>query len=153
VATVGDFVRALDRGLHRAEPLQVLESLKQEWRDFRDAAPGERFAAYHQRVKRASTGSRVARIGLGVLLMAAGVVMLFVPGPGILFMVFGLACFGGESRWIAQRLDKGELKARAGWRWLKTRWRATSTGARVAWISLGVAVVAALGVGAWSWLG
>jgi len=88
----------------------VLENLKKEWREFREAEPGERFKAYHQRVKRASTGSRVARIALGLVLAAAGIVMLFVPGPGILFIVFGLACFGGESKWIAGGLDAGELR-------------------------------------------
>lgn len=127
----------------------MLENLKKEWREFREAEPGERFKAYHQRVKRASTGSRVARIALGLVLAAAGIVMLFVPGPGILFIVFGLACFGGESKWIAGGLDAGELKARAGWHWAKAKWRDLPTWGRVLGIALVVLVVGAVGVGMW----
>lgn len=100
----------------------MLNAIKDEWHRFKSSEPGSRFIDYHHRVKEASTASRLARIGLGLVLFAAGVIMLVVPGPGILFMVFGLACFGGESAWVAKGLDQLEVKARAGWRWCKAKW-------------------------------
>jgi len=120
----------------------VFKAFKEEWTRFKDSPPGERFISYNRRVKKASTASRVLRIGVGLLLFAAGVIMLVIPGPGILFMVFGLACFGGESTWVSKLLDKLELKARAGWQWCKRKWRAMPLVGKVTVAVIGVALAA-----------
>ena len=120
----------------------VFKAIKDEWRRFESSEPGSRFIEYHHRVKEASTASRVARIALGLVLFGAGIVMLVVPGPGILFMVFGLACFGGESAWISKLLDRFELKARAGWRWCKATWQAMHAAGKVAVVLFALIVAA-----------
>ncbi|MBA2539786.1 MAG: hypothetical protein H0V17_09145, partial [Deltaproteobacteria bacterium] len=62
-----------------------------EWRSFRDDTPGERFSNHRQRMRRNGTrAGAVARIGLGVLLVAGGILLLFIPGPGLLVALFGL---------------------------------------------------------------
>lgn len=120
----------------------MFKALKEEWAKFKGSEPGTRFIEYHRRVKKASTRSRVLRIALGLVLFGVGVLMLFIPGPGLLFMVFGLACFGGESAWISIRLDKLELKARAAWKWLKRKWNAMPTRGKVATVVVALAVAA-----------
>src|SRR5262245_11778477 len=87
--------------------------IREEWRTFRADPPGERFARHERRGEQRSAAQRAMRIVLGAVLLALGVFLLFVPGPGLLVMVFGLAMFAGESRWIARRLDAAEVWLRA----------------------------------------
>jgi len=85
------------------------------WHEFRDAAPGTRFLRHHDRVQHESRAARAAHVVIGLVLVAAGVVMLFIPGPGILAILFGLALIGGVSRTIAERMDRAETRTRAWW--------------------------------------
>jgi hypothetical protein len=88
--------------------------LSHAWHSFRDGEPGRRFIDEHDRVER-STVARVSVAGLGILLIGAGVVMLFIPGPGILAILFGLALVATTWRRLATWMDLGELRIRA-WR-------------------------------------
>jgi hypothetical protein len=89
--------------------------LSHAWHQFRNGAPGRRFVEEHDRVVERS---RVARVGvacLGGVLFGAGVVMLFIPGPGLLAMLFGLALIATSWRRLAAWLDLGEVRIRS-WR-------------------------------------
>lgn len=102
----------------------MLETAKRAWRSFRADEPGRRFTNHHNREHR--SGSRagiVVRFVIGALLIAGGVVLLFIPGPGLLAMLFGVALVAGESRWLAARMDRAELRARDRWRSWRRRWR------------------------------
>lgn len=101
----------------------MLEGAKREWHEFRDDEPGERFANHHERARRSGKAARVARVAIGTLLLAAGIFMLFVPGPGLLAMLFGVALFAGESKWLAERMDRLEVAAREKWQRLRRRFR------------------------------
>ena len=97
-----------------------------EWRRFRDDAPGRRFRNYHTRLhEHGSRTLRVLGILCGVVLVAAGIAMCFLPGPGLITILLGLAMFGGESRRMARWLDHREppmrRKAKAAGRWWKRR--------------------------------
>ena len=46
------------------------------------------------------------RLGLGWLLMTIGVVLLVLPGPGILFVIPGLTILSAESRWVRRLLRR-----------------------------------------------
>lgn len=96
------------------------------WHEFRDAAPGTRFQRHHERVQHESLAARVAYVAIGLVLVAAGVVMLFIPGPGILAILFGLALIGGVSGAIAERMDRAETRTRAWWARRRARHRAGS---------------------------
>jgi uncharacterized protein (TIGR02611 family) len=48
---------------------------------------------------------------VGVVLILAGVVMLFVPGPGIAAMLLGLAVLATEFRWARRLLAWARAKA------------------------------------------
>lgn len=55
--------------------------------------------------------ARIARIGVGFILILAGVLMLVLPGPGIVAICVGLALLAGEFAWARRLLDR--LKSRA----------------------------------------
>lgn len=93
----------------------MFQRLRREWRLFIACPPGSRFAELHER-KRVSGrgwGSRLFWWSTGVILVVAGFVMLFTPGPGLLTMAFGVACIAQESMRIARSCDRLELRLRA----------------------------------------
>jgi uncharacterized protein (TIGR02611 family) len=49
---------------------------------------------------------RLARITLGLILLVAGVVMLAVPGPGIVTIGFGLAILSRDFVWAERILER-----------------------------------------------
>jgi hypothetical protein len=51
----------------------------------------------------------------------AGLVMLVIPGPGLLVMIVGLGFFAEESLWLARWLDAMELWLRRTWARLRSR--------------------------------
>lgn len=102
----------------------MLAGAKREWRTFRDDEPGDRFANHHRRAHRSTSKVvRGVRILIGAVLFVGGIVLLFVPGPGLLLMLFGVALFAGESAWVAERMDRAEIGTRKRWRRLRARVR------------------------------
>jgi hypothetical protein len=76
--------------------------------------PGERFLSLHdRRAQRAeSLWRRVAGVSAGILLIAAGLFQLVVPGPGILVMILGAALLAREFASVARWMDSAELWCR-----------------------------------------
>jgi hypothetical protein len=102
----------------------MLDAARREWRSFRDDEPGKRFSNHHKRERRsASRAGILVRAAVGALLIAGGIVLLFIPGPGLLAMLFGVALIAGESKWLATRMDRLELRARHTGSGLRRRWR------------------------------
>ena len=84
-------------------------TFKQNFREVSRGRPGERFERYYERAKRdRKSGARldrIVRIGLSVVMFAIGVVLMFIPGPAILFFFFGGALLASESRFVARVMD------------------------------------------------
>ncbi|HET8740085.1 MAG TPA: PGPGW domain-containing protein [Acidimicrobiia bacterium] len=59
---------------------------------------------------------RIARIGAGTGLVLLGLILLVLPGPGILTMAAGLAVLATEFEWARNLLD-----------WMKARYRSYFT--------------------------
>lgn len=130
----------------------ALAEVKQEWRHFRHDKPGERFRNHRERMKRKSKKHSAVAIALGVLLLAGGVVLLFMPGPGILLIVFGVALVGSHSEKISDMLDRAEPKAREKGHALSRWWKARSRVEKIALVTTAV-VLATLGLMAmWKWV-
>ena len=55
--------------------------------------------------------ARIVRIGIGFILLLGGLLMLVLPGPGIVAIGIGLALLAGEFAWARRLLDR--LKSRA----------------------------------------
>jgi Putative transmembrane protein (PGPGW) len=72
---------------------------------------------------------------IGVAMLTVGLIMFVTPGPGIVFVVLGLAVLATEFAWAEHLLDQARRQAsRAGqasqkipgvgraWAWLRARW-------------------------------
>ena len=129
--------------------MSALSDAKRDWRAFKDDEPGRRFRRQNGRLKNKPVGVRAAMAIGGVLLLAAGVVLCFIPGPGIPLIVFGLALLAGLSRSLARSLDRTEPVLRHQAKKLRRGWHGLSRGAQVLTCALGVVALAAVGVGAY----
>ena len=134
--------------------IPVVERARGEWRRFRDDPPGRRFRNYRRRLR--EHGSRALRacgIVCGALLVVAGIAMCFLPGPGVVTLLLGLAMFGGESRRLAGWLDRLEPwlrdKIAAVGRW----WRRRSLLSRGALVCLAMAATGLAMRAWWAFLG
>jgi hypothetical protein len=76
--------------------------------------PGRRFQERYLRGRRAahSAAKRIAKVATGAVLIAAGIVLLPAPGPGILVVLLGLALVAESSPRVAKTLDRIELRVR-----------------------------------------
>ena len=81
---------------------------------------------------------------LGVLLLAAGLAMMVLPGPGILVIVAGLAVLATEYVWARSLLDKAKTQAeKAQETAVASPWRTAATVLfAVGMLALGIVVVA-----------
>ena len=130
----------------------MLEGLAEEWHAFRDDSPGQRFENHRKRMRRRGKAVRIGALALGALLFLAGIAMLFLPGPGILFAVFGLALFAGQSRILADKLDRAEPPMRRRARAVKRKWEALPRPAKAFFITIAVALAATALVLGWRWI-
>ena len=89
----------------------MLEALKREWRAFREQRAGTRFRRIHRRRAGRSSGRvmRIVVIVAGAVLTVVGLVMILLPGPGLLTMLAGVALIAGESLMVARQLDRLNL--------------------------------------------
>jgi hypothetical protein len=92
--------------------MRLAKSAKREWKRFRNDTPGERFVQQRDRMRRKPPAIRWLGTILGGLLVAAGVVLLIVPGPGIPLIAIGAALVATQSRSLARGLDWVELRLR-----------------------------------------
>ncbi len=107
-----------------------------------------RIQAFRERV-RARRGGRLGwRIGVtvvGVAVVAGGVVLLPLPGPGWLIIFAGLGVLATEYVWAQRLLAFARAQVRRWTEWIKLqpRWLQAVVGV------LGLALLAAVALGAW----
>ena len=123
----------------------ALANVKHEWKCFKDDRPGERFSNHRDRMQHRSRSHSLIAIVLGVFLLAGGFVFLFIPGPGLPLIVFGLALVGSHNKRLAHLLDRAEPKLHAAGHAIKRRWRRMSTGAKATVIA-SIAALASAGI-------
>lgn len=56
---------------------------------------------------------RIAVFIAGVVVVAAGVAMLVLPGPGLVVIILGLGILATEFVWAERALDKAKAKAKS----------------------------------------
>ena len=112
---------------------------KKQWQSLKRGQPGRRFRARYdagQKAKKdASPGFkflRIARILVALASLAIGVILVFIPGPAILFFLLSGSLLAAESLTIANLLDWAEVKLRAVFSWLKRHWRKLHVAGKVA---------------------
>lgn len=77
-------------------------------------------------------------IGAGLLLIAAGIFFLVMPGPGTVVMFVGVALIARESLSVARLLDRVEVLLRPSVLWILGWWRSLSATQRVVLSALAV---------------
>lgn len=93
----------------------MFESWKRHGRDFMAARSGTRFQQrFRQRLQR-STWRVLLSMALGIVLVPVGVVMLVLPGPGLLVLMIAGALIAGESLVAARALDRVDLAVSRTW--------------------------------------
>ncbi len=80
------------------------------WAEIKDDPPGERFQRHFRR--RQGRKGRMRLIAMSSALIFAGIVLLFIPGPGLLLIALGAALLAEESLRIARALDWSEIEIR-----------------------------------------
>ena len=116
--------------------------LKQEWHLFKEDEPGHRFMHHRDRMKKRSTKLNAIGLILGIALLAAGVAFCFLPGPGSVLIVFGLALVGARWARMAKLMDRTEPKLRHFFHRGQRHWHAMSGSAKVS-VMLAVAAIGA----------
>lgn len=100
--------------------------LHAHWEEFAAAPVGERFVQHYHRQQqddaRKSKLALVARAGLAVVLVVVGVVLLFIPGPGLLFIGLGAAMCASHSLLIARGMDRCDVVLRRYWAQAQGYW-------------------------------
>jgi hypothetical protein len=120
--------------------MNALAKLESQWKAFKHDEPGQRFEHQHERMKQNGRALLVGTATLGAILVASGVVLLFIPGPGLLVSVFGLALLAGVSGTLARLLDRAEPVVRRWARRAKHRWSRASMPAKAAIVGVAVAL-------------
>lgn len=67
------------------------------------------------------SGKRIGVTVLGFGLLIGGIVMLVIPGPGILVIIAGLAVLATEYAWARRALDETKRRAREARKRLRRR--------------------------------
>ncbi len=132
--------------------MATLAEVRQEWHRFRDDKPGERFYNHRQRMQKKSKKHAAVSMALGVLLIAVGVVLLFLPGPGTPLIVFGVWLVASHSGVLSKRLDRAEPMLRQRGHEIAHRWKALPRAQTVAVIGSGVIVLTAGLLAIWKWV-
>src|SRR4051794_35286627 len=89
-----------------------LAEMKHEWKLFKHDEPGQRFTHHRERMLQRSKMLNVIGLIAGIALIAAGVLFCFLPGPGSVLIVFGLALVGARWARMANLMDRVEPKLR-----------------------------------------
>lgn len=98
----------------------AVTTLKQRVAEFMTVRRGARFrAAYRRRHRPVHPLRAVLTVGAGLLSIALGLLLLVLPGPGLLLAALGAVLLAGESMLMARMLDRIDLRAQRCWR----RWR------------------------------
>jgi hypothetical protein len=102
-------------------------SLISEWKMLRRGRPGHRFQDRYESSRRTknrrSMVGRIIRLVLALAALAIGVVLMFIPGPAIVFFFLAGSLLAAESRAVARLLDWSEVKLRKVASWLRAKWR------------------------------
>ena len=129
----------------------MLSGLKESWQELKKGRPGQRFQERAKKDKRERSSQswikRFLKPVIAIILIAGGVVLCVIPGPGMPLVVAGAALLAERSLTIARSLDWTEVKGRKVMSWGKAWWRhATGTG-RFAAVLIAAVVIGGAGYG------
>ncbi len=124
----------------------MVEKMKQDWREFAESKPGERFQNRYRRRQEEERGhmaKRIFLIVLGAIIAVGSLVLAPLPGPGWATVFLGLMILAGELLPAARLLDWLEVRLRKLWQFIQYVWRSSVLG-KVAVVVAAVILAAAV---------
>ena len=124
----------------------MFRSWKRTWAAIREGVPGRRFEDHYRRRRERRGNGALRAVSLlgGLALLLVGIVLLFVPGPGILLILLGSALLAQESRVMAEALDRLEPWLGVLTRRVRLLWKRASRPARALAVALSLALAGAM---------
>ena len=102
----------------------MLKKLKAELHELRTYPPGERFSRFHERHRHGQAGwVKPLLLVAAAISFVVGVILVFIPGPAILFFAITAAVLATQSSGVAKQLDHTELWLRKLLRQLRDKRR------------------------------
>lgn len=113
----------------------MFDRLHTQWRQLKASRPGHRFRDRYERNRHSHDKLklvwRVVRVALAAVLTAIGVLLVFIPGPAILFFALAGALLATDSLPLAKVLDWTEVRARQLGAKIRRHWRRLPTSGRI----------------------
>lgn len=129
----------------------MFSDLTKKWRELKKGRAGHRFRDRADRVKHEQANRswwrRVISPVIALVLIAIGVILCFIPGPGIPFLVIGAALLAEHSRVAARGLDGAEIVGRRWFRRVRSWWNRAGYLGKAALVLALLMVVAGAGFG------
>ena len=103
---------------------QVTGKARRTWQALRSEPPGQRFQRHYERRQRDADrrGDSIHYVVAGGLILV-GIVLVFVPGPAVVFFALAAALLSEVSLAAARALDWTEVRVRRGLAWIGAVWR------------------------------
>ena len=112
---------ALARALLNS-PGDMIDRARHMWTELRRWPTGQRFRRFHESHAAHRSGwARYLTWLAAVVCFVIGVILVFIPGPAVLFFALTCALAATQSRAVARLLDRCEVRAHAAWRRLRRR--------------------------------
>lgn len=122
----------------------MFEKARKNWEEFKNSEPGHRFRERYERRQKESKGwldpGKIINIVVGLVIVALGLILIPVPGPGSLVTLLGLGLIGCEFAPMARFLDWLEVRVRAVHEFVMNLWKTAPLPLKVVY-SLGIAAM------------
>ena len=123
----------------------LMGRIRQHSREFEISRPGRRFIERYERRQRSGRNTRkVLKIAIGCLLLLLGILLLGMPGPGLLVLLLGAGLVAEQSYVAARALDKAEVRTRRLGASALRLWRRRPLLAKIVLLAAGTAAVVML---------
>jgi hypothetical protein len=132
----------------------MIDEVKRSWQRFKAGHPGRRFRKefIRRRFANRSLIQKALLIVGGLLLVAAGFLLLFIPGPGLVVLLIGGFLIAQQSLIAARTLDRIEIRLRNLLVVSGRRWRRSSLTLKVLFVVVVTIVAGVIGFGAFKFL-
>lgn len=132
----------------------MIDEVKRSWQRFKAGHPGRRFRKefIRRRFANRSLIQKALLIVGGLLLVAAGFLLLFIPGPGLVVLLIGGFLIAQQSLIAARTLDRIEIRLRNLLAVSGRRWRRSSLTLKVLFVVVVTIVAGVIGFGAFKFL-
>lgn len=130
--------------------MKMFDRIRRSWGLLKSGKPGDRFERFYKNQQEGRSPVRkVVSIVIGVAIVAAGLVLLPAPGPGMLVVALGFGLLAREFLVVARALDWLEPRLRKAVAAGKRLWTRSSMAGRAALVLGAAVIVAAASFGAY----